>query len=567
MLFYSVILCILLCVLSNVSSDAENDSLTVTIKQGLLRGHHLTTRKGREFAAFQGIPYAKPPLGELRFKKPHPPDNWKGVRDATKDSSICMQRNVYLRFNHVDGQEDCLYLNVYTPQIPDGTSSPNLDVMFWIHGGGWVTGSGISKFYAPNFLLDKNIVLVTLNYRLGPIGFLSTGDAVSPGNYGLKDQVAALRWVRDNIAVFGGNPNSVTIFGESAGGASVQYHMLSPMSQGLFHKGISQSGTALCPWSRPISTVDRAHKLATSLGCPTKSSELIACLRKKNAEDIIKTDRLFMEWDVDPMIPFRPVVETDISDDEAFIIDEPSKILQKSGYTYSIPWMNGINSGDGALKAAVIYNETSLLRDFNEEYDRVAPISLFWGQTSPNVEEVNRRTREFYFGDRPIDGEAVRGVVDLYTDSYFLHCADEAMRLQAVSSTVPVYYYLFSYRGTSSFTTLFGDQTRDFGVCHADELQYLFPMDKISKKRSEEDIKMIETLTTLWTDFARTGNPTPEKSDVYLGSWEPVESPDMEHLNIGQELSMEYGLMPERVQFWETLPIYPDSKKSFSDEL
>ncbi|CAG2062859.1 unnamed protein product, partial [Timema podura] len=165
------------------------------------------------------------------FQSPKPPSRWSGVRNATEDTSPCTQRSIFARQVEVSGSEDCLYLNVYTPQLPDG-SNDDLPVMVWFHGGGWVSGAGTSKFYGPQFLLDKDIVLVTVTYRLGPIGFLSTGDEAAPGNSGLKDQVAALRWVQDNIAVFGGNPNSVTIFGESAGGASVHYHILSPLSQG-----------------------------------------------------------------------------------------------------------------------------------------------------------------------------------------------------------------------------------------------------------------------------------------------------------------------------------------------
>ena len=170
-----------------------------------------------------------------------------------------------------------------------------LDVMVWFHGGGFV--SGTASFYGAEHLLDKDIVLVTVNYRLGPLGFLSTGDDQAPGNFGLKDQVASLRWVQDNILEFGGNPHSVTLFGESAGGSSVHFHMLSPLSRGLFHRGISQSGTALCSWAlAPNGTsTHQAKKLARLLDCPQHpSAALVACLRTKQADDIIATDKQFM---------------------------------------------------------------------------------------------------------------------------------------------------------------------------------------------------------------------------------------------------------------------------------
>ncbi|PNF29114.1 hypothetical protein B7P43_G12621 [Cryptotermes secundus] len=327
-----------------------DDLPQVTVVQGALRGLYLTSRKGRQFVGFQGVPYAKPPLGEMRFKSPEPPESWVGVREATQYAPICTQRSIFAKQVEVAGSEDCLYLNVFTPQVDPGGM---LDVMVWFHGGGFVSGAG--SFYGPEHLLDEDIVLVTVNYRLGPIGFLSTGDAAAPGNFGLKDQVAALRWVHDNIEMFGGNPDSVTLFGESAGGSSVHYHMLSPLSRGLFHRGISQSGTALCTWALAAngSSSYQAKKLAKLLDCPTSpTADLVDCLRTKDARDIIATDKQFMEWDVDPLIPFKPVVEP-IGLQDVFLPAEPLHLLQES--PLSIPWLTGINSGDGALKAARSY--------------------------------------------------------------------------------------------------------------------------------------------------------------------------------------------------------------------
>ncbi|KAL3282159.1 hypothetical protein HHI36_005354 [Cryptolaemus montrouzieri] len=162
---------------------------------------------------------------------PVPIEPWKDVLDATKPHAVCPQRDIYRRTDLIEGDEDCLYLNVYTPRLP----SENLEllpVMVFFHGGGFLCGGGNSYWYGPDVLLDRDIVLVVTNYRLGALGFLSTGDSVSPGNYGLKDQSLALKWVKKNIEYFGGDPDSITLFGESAGGASANYHMLSPLSKG-----------------------------------------------------------------------------------------------------------------------------------------------------------------------------------------------------------------------------------------------------------------------------------------------------------------------------------------------
>lgn len=227
----------------------------------------------------------------INFQAPVKNAKWEGTLDATKDSPVCYQRNPYTRSQVIEGDENCLYLNVYTP-----STSANLPVMVFFHGGGWVCGAGTSMWYGPDILLDRDVVLVVPNFRLGPLGFLSTGDDAAPGNAGLKDQVMALEWVRENIAKFGGDPQRVTAFGESAGGASVHFHMMSPLSKGLIHRGISQSGTALCSWafSQSGETQRNSKKLAQSFGCPTQDSEMmVECLREITAHDIIDKDRIF----------------------------------------------------------------------------------------------------------------------------------------------------------------------------------------------------------------------------------------------------------------------------------
>ncbi|XP_026327750.1 esterase FE4-like [Hyposmocoma kahamanoa] len=197
----------------------------VRILHGVLKGTCKISTKGRTYGSFQGIPYARPPLAKFRFREPQPPAPWPGVWDASRPLQPCLQRDAFEK--KVIGREDCLHLNVYSPKPYIGAMLP---VVVFIHGGTFMHGSG--SFYDPGHLMDKDLVVVTFNYRLGPLGFLSTGDEVVPGNAGLKDQTMALRWVRNNILMFGGNPDSVTLAGCSAGGASVHYHYLSPMSRG-----------------------------------------------------------------------------------------------------------------------------------------------------------------------------------------------------------------------------------------------------------------------------------------------------------------------------------------------
>jgi para-nitrobenzyl esterase len=230
-----------------LSAPIHAESLTVKTEQGKARGKTINDGKVK---AFLGLPYAAPPVGDLRWKAPEPPAKWTGERDATKYGAHCAQNTVIADMIFQDGvnSEDCLFLNVYTPG--DVTPKSKLPVMFWIHGGGFAGGASSEPRHNGDFLPLKGVVLVTINYRLGVFGFLATADLAkeangASGNYGLLDMVAALEWVKANIREFGGNPDNVTIFGESAGSAAVSTLMASQMAKGLFHRGIGESGGAL----------------------------------------------------------------------------------------------------------------------------------------------------------------------------------------------------------------------------------------------------------------------------------------------------------------------------------
>ncbi|XP_069696406.1 venom carboxylesterase-6-like isoform X2 [Periplaneta americana] len=434
--------------------------------------------------------------------------------------------------------------------------------MVYVHGGGWIAGS--STMYQPHYLLDKDIVLVTFNYRLGPLGFLSTGDAECPGNNGLKDQVAALRWVKDNIAAFGGNPGSVTIFGESAGGASVHYLVLSPMSRGLFHRAISQSGTAFNGWAFAPngSSTGQAEKLGGLLNCPTQNSgELVACLRSKDAVAITATDKAFMEWSIDPLVPFKPVLE---EGNDAFLPATPLELVQNAT---AVPWMTGVTSEEGSFPVSRFVKQ-KLIDELITEFDRLAPMLLCYRESSPRKDEITDRIREFYF-EKNVVVDNVTTLIDMFTDGWFLHGADHAVELHSAKAAAPVYYYYFTYRGSNTFTSIFGDTSREYGVTHADDLLYLFPIDLLPgmAKPNENDEKMIDILTSLWVNFAHTGNPTPVP--FHGVEWPSVSSPaNKEYLQIDIEgLEVKQGLLKERTDFWSSLPLEAETSMSAKDEL
>ncbi|XP_026678740.1 pyrethroid hydrolase Ces2e-like isoform X2 [Diaphorina citri] len=210
--------------------------------KGVQRSNALTNAA---LYSFQGIPYAAPPVGDLRFRPPQAHPGWEGTLDATKEGGICVQNDVMLGMFE-SGSDDCLYLNVYSPCI---TAGANKAVMVFVHGGGFTFGHPAEVFYGPDWLVAKDVVLVAIHYRVNIFGFLNLGLEECPGNVGLRDIMASLQWVQANISDFGGNPNNVTLFGESAGAASIHYLLMAPSTRGLFHRVIMQSGSALDSWA------------------------------------------------------------------------------------------------------------------------------------------------------------------------------------------------------------------------------------------------------------------------------------------------------------------------------
>ncbi|XP_031345677.1 venom carboxylesterase-6-like isoform X2 [Photinus pyralis] len=446
----------------------------------------------------------------------------------------------------------------------DISPTPSYAVMVFFHGGGWLCGGGNSHWYGPDVLLDKDVVLVIPNYRLGALGFLSTGDEVVPGNNGLKDQSLALKWISENIVHFGGNPNKVTLFGESAGGASAHYHMLSPLSIGLFHGAISQSGTAHVPWAlaKPGSGIRQILRLAEAVGCSASgTAEVVECLKTVDPYTMVSQDKVFMEWDIDPMIPFPPVIEPKLPG--AFLTGHPTKIIQ-SGKSAQVPWITGLNTEDGALRAPGIFGNAHLMEDLDKNFHKILPISLFYKEACTSSDYISNQLRKFYLGNKKVDNSSRQAITDLFTDGWFLHGADESIRQHIKHTNQPVFYYLFGHHGVASFSQIFGDATQRYGVCHADELQYLFPVgDSLfpNQKPDELDRRMTDLMTDLWTNFAKYGDPTPELSYNIHNKWKPVKSvDDMEYYYIaGGGAHSAKGLLPERTQFWRNLEIKWDS--------
>ena len=322
--------------------------------EGLVTAYPNASGPFKSVSKFLGVPFAAPPIGERRLRAPKPLNEWKPkVRQAKEHGNICIQSRIYDFFfkryvRNFTHNEDCLYLDVYSPNV-----TLRLPVMFYIHGGGNQAGAALA--FPSDILALHGVVVVIIQYRLGPFGFLSTGDSAAPGNFGMLDQVQALKWVKENIEHFGGDPGKVTIFGESAGGASVTLHLLSPLSEGLFQQVIAESGVDLSPFAvQPVSSALRyAKEIAKKLDCKTSDHSLmIACVREKTDQEVQKAaESIQFRFYNHPL--WTPVV------DENFLLDTPRNLRTKGNFKKA-KLMISFNSQEGATVLSLIASSLGL---------------------------------------------------------------------------------------------------------------------------------------------------------------------------------------------------------------
>ncbi|XP_049860259.1 cholinesterase-like [Schistocerca gregaria] len=517
----------------------KTEDVLVTVQQGTLRGTTATSAYHTSYTAFLGIPYAQPPLGELRFQAPQPATSWEGVREATEYGSDCVQSDG-------TGSEDCLYLNVYVPGVPE--EGAGLPVMFWVHGGGFVVGSGSDEEHGPDFLISYGVILVTINYRLGAIGFLSTGDSVAPGNAGLKDQQLALSWVQRNIASFGGDPQQVTLQGQSAGGSSVSLHFVSPMSSGLFSRLIIESGNFIArPILQATAARQRAFRLGAALGFETDDSQqLISFLRSVNATDLLVDSSLILTDEEQNQIIsmlWAPNIESEL--EGAFIPESPIQALLDGRFS-QVPVLTGVTSGELGFS---ILEDPSLVNSLNEAFENAVGPCLHL----PTLEQqtsASQKLRDFYFGNGTISLNDTDTLVNFNNDIGTFEPTDSLVRKLASISNLTVYYYEFDYRGVNVPTT-------PWGVIHSGELPFLFLRKdteyNLDPTSEEEQIR--RNVLRLWTNFAKYGNPTPEADPVV---WEPYDLTSRSYLLMQANFSLEHDRLGERMDFWnENVPLLP----------
>ncbi|XP_006981196.1 neuroligin-3 isoform X3 [Peromyscus maniculatus bairdii] len=519
---------------------------------------------------YLGVPYAAPPIGEKRFLPPEPPPSWSGIRNATHFPPVCPQ-NIHTAVPEVmlpvwftanldivatyiqEPNEDCLYLNVYVPTEDDIRDSGAKPVMVYIHGGSYMEGTG-NMIDGSVLASYGNVIVITLNYRVGVLGFLSTGDQAAKGNYGLLDQIQALRWVSENIAFFGGDPRRITVFGSGIGASCVSLLTLSHHSEGLFQRAIIQSGSALSSWAVNYQPVKYTSLLADKVGCNVLDTvDMVDCLRQKSAKELV-------EQDIQPAryhVAFGPVIDGDV------IPDDP-EILMEQGEFLNYDIMLGVNQGEGLKFVEGVVDPEDGVSGTDFDYSVSNFVDNLYGY--PEGKDTLRETIKFMYtdwADRDNPETRRKTLVALFTDHQWVEPSVVTADLHARYGS-PTYFYAFYHHCQSLMKPAWSD------AAHGDEVPYVFgvpmvgPTDLFPCNFSKNDVMLSAVVMTYWTNFAKTGDPNkPVPQDTKFihtkanrfeeVAWSKYNPRDQLYLHIGLKPRVRDHYRATKVAFWKHL--------------
>ncbi|GLH15213.1 Esterase FE4 [Gryllus bimaculatus] len=504
----------------------------VRTAQGEIRGQQKEAVTGSTYLSWNGVPYAKPPVGELRFKDSLSPEPWEGVRDALEDGSMCIQPRLgdgVWPDGSTIGDEDCLFLNIYSPQLPTWLED-SLPVLVYVHGGGFVIGSS---------------------------SFLYLNES-APGNAGMKDQVMALRWVQKNIAGFLGRPSEVTLAGESAGGASVHLNVLSPLTKGLIRRAISQSGNALDRWAIQTAPEETSLRLADAVNCSREDyNQTVVCLRGVATQDLIVAAFSSALTDVDRNrlgpFTFVPTNDFPVEGVETFLPAPAIEMVKKNLY-HPVPFLTGFTSRESFLNLPVAFflNET-VARILDASWDTKILPELSLPDDGDNNEEALSALRQFYMDGQPLTNDTLLGFMDMLTDIQFGKAVYYCLRMMAESYKTVLHQYIFDVSDELNTLKIALNVTDIPGAGHGEDNNYLFRIEglpEVSENSSSARIR--REMVRLWTNYIKFGDPTPIDDPLLQGvDWKPFTKHEHNYLYIGEELHSGKDLYKNRSLFWE----------------
>ncbi|XP_022822420.1 juvenile hormone esterase-like isoform X2 [Spodoptera litura] len=534
---------LLLCVTAILADDEWRE---VKTSQGVVRGRKHPTE---DIYTFYNIPYATAPVGVDKFKAPLPPPVWLEAYEAVDKQVICPQPALPFEDLEIKNelplvkQENCLIANVYVPN----TNKKNLSVVVYVHGGGFITGWG-ELFKATQLLKKKDIIVVTFNYRLGVHGFLCLGTEDAPGNAGMKDQVALLRWVQKNIASFGGNADDVTIIGYSAGSASVDLLMLSKSTEGLFHRVVPESGGNLAAFAIQRDPVEIAKTFARQLNFTNVDDIYALGEFYKTAPLELLTSDPFIDR-TDSTLMFSPCVERNIGE-ETFLTESPLTIL-KNGKYKKLPMLYGFANMEGLFRINFF---PSWKQKMNDKFSDFLPADLRF-ESEEEREEVANKVKRFYFGDEPVSEDNIVEYVNFFTDVMFAHSMLWATKLHVEAGNNQIYLYEYSFVDEDvpevSHTNIRGANhcAQSMAILDGKNLTHTSHTDE--SFATPEFQKMKKTMREIWYNFIKTGKPVPEGSS--LPAWPAAGANRSPYMSLDQKIELRGVLLEERSHFWEDI--------------
>ncbi|KAJ8735346.1 hypothetical protein PYW07_006966 [Mythimna separata] len=525
-----------------VASATGQQPPTVNIEQGTVIGSAATD--GNYFE-FHGIPYADSTSGINRFKAPLPAPSFQDPFVANRSNIKCVRA----LGPGYEGTEDCLVANIYTPNLDNNARLP---VMVWIKGKEFDRVNGRELSFR-NFVL-KDVIVVSLNYRESILGFLCLGTETAPGNAGLKDIIAGLKWVKANIAQFGGNPEDITLFGHGSGAAAVDLVTMSPMGTGLVQKAIAQSGNALAPWAVSRDNLEYALQVAEALGHEIENVEQLSEVFTRTSVSALMG--VINDLDLtDNSLAFAPCVERqELKGVEPFLTKTPDQIIRDAEFL-QIPIIIGFVENEGTIKSKEAVNSDWLER-MNETFTEFLQPDLKF-ETDADRTAVAQQIREFYFQENAINMSHVAEYLKYHGDTMMVVSSVREVRNRLPASRSPVYLYQFSYSGALG-DPFVGPISNLESAAHSEELAYMFH-NSPATGASDRDLTIGDILVERWTNFAKTGNP---QSTTSLTPWLPFSNISFDFLHIrANEFIAANGILedaaqnpyPETVNFWNNI--------------